>query len=193
MKDMLHFLARTYKAFRNEYHAYSFIRSSFPNSHIEPGVCFKGDLRNLTLGGKVVIQFGTVIHLGGFEWCEHRGHLEIGDSSVISPNCTIYAAGPGGIWIGKGFDCGSGVGIFASRTDYIKGGNERIFAPVIIGDDVTIFANAVISPGVRIGDGAVIAACSVVTKDVPPDSLVGGAPARIIKQDLRARPVAQMG
>jgi maltose O-acetyltransferase len=126
------------------------------------------------------------------EWCEYQGHLEIGDDSVISPNCTIYAAGPGGIWIGKRFDCGPGVGIFASRTDYIKGGDARIFLPVIIGDDVTIFANAVISPGVRIGDGAVIAACSVVTKDVPAGSDVGGAPARILKQEVRARPVAQM-
>jgi len=188
---MLHFLSRAYKALRNDYSAYNFIRRSFPKSRIERNVFFKGDLRNLVLDGRVAIQFGSVIHLGGFEWCNYQGHLEIGDASVISPNCTIFAAGSGGVRIGKRFDCGPGVCIFASRTDYIKGVNEHIFAPVIIGDDVTVFANSVISPGVRLGDGSVIAACSVVTTDVPPGSFVGGAPARVLKEDFRIRAAAQ--
>jgi acetyltransferase-like isoleucine patch superfamily enzyme len=53
--------------------------------------------------------------------------------------------------------------------------------PVAIGDDIWIGANAVILPGVTIGEHSVVAAGAVVTKDVPPHSLVAGVPARIIK------------
>lgn len=53
--------------------------------------------------------------------------------------------------------------------------------PVEIGNDVWIGANAIILPGVKIGDGAVIAAGAVVTKDVEPYAIVGGVPAKIIK------------
>ena len=51
----------------------------------------------------------------------------------------------------------------------------------VIGNDVWIGANCVITAGVRIGTGAVIAAGAVVTKDVEPNSIVGGVPAKIIR------------
>ena len=54
--------------------------------------------------------------------------------------------------------------------------------PVIIGNDVWIGDKATILPGVTIGDGAVIAANAVVTKDVPAYSVVAGNPAKIVKQ-----------
>jgi len=54
--------------------------------------------------------------------------------------------------------------------------------PVIIEDDVLIGANAVILEGVRIGKGAVVAAGSVVTKDVEPETVVAGTPAKPIKR-----------
>ena len=54
--------------------------------------------------------------------------------------------------------------------------------PVTIGDDIWIGANAVILPGVHIGSHCVVAAGAVVTKDVPPHSLVAGVPAKVIKQ-----------
>ncbi len=142
----------------------------------------KGDLSNLRAGTGVIVQSGSVLHLGGMDWCQNRGLLAIGDGAVISPNCVIYGAGPGGVTIGRHFDCGPGVGIFASRTDYEKGPDNHIFAPVNIGDSVIVYANAVISPGVSIGDRAVIAAGSVVLKDVPARTLVAGAPARVIRE-----------
>jgi virginiamycin A acetyltransferase len=52
----------------------------------------------------------------------------------------------------------------------------------IIGNDVWIGYESIVMPGVRIGDGAIVAAKSVVTKDVPPYTIVGGDPAQIIKQ-----------
>jgi acetyltransferase-like isoleucine patch superfamily enzyme len=61
------------------------------------------------------------------------------------------------------------------RTLTTKGG-------VVIGDNVWMGSNVCIMSGVRIGDGAVIAANSVVTKDVPARSMVAGVPARVVKQ-----------
>ena len=57
--------------------------------------------------------------------------------------------------------------------------------PTIVGNDVWIGFGAVILGGVKIGDGAVIAAGAVVTKDVPPMSIVGGNPARVIKRRFK--------
>lgn len=55
-------------------------------------------------------------------------------------------------------------------------------APVLIGDDVWIGANSVILPGVTVGDGAVVGAGSVVTKDVPSNAIVGGVPAKFLRE-----------
>jgi acetyltransferase-like isoleucine patch superfamily enzyme len=161
------------------------IKKRFPGATIEKNVVIKGAPSNLKLGKNVVVQSGCVLHLGGMDWCHNTGIVEIGDNSVISPNCVIYGCGEGGVHIGKNFDCAPGVGIFSSRTDYKQRPNRYIFLPVYIGDNVTIFANAVISPGVRIGDNSVVAACSVVTKDVPPNTFVGGSPARVIRENIR--------
>jgi len=147
-------------------------------------VIVKGNLSSLTLGTRVVVQSGTVIHLGGMNWCEGAGKVSIGDDSTISPNCVLYGTGPGGIRIGKRFDCGPFVGIYASRTDYQNIG-KHVFAEVVIGDDVVVFSHAVIGPGVTIGDRAVVAAGSVVLEDVPSGALVGGAPARVLRQSGR--------
>lgn len=55
------------------------------------------------------------------------------------------------------------------------------FLRIDIGNDVWIGTNAVILDGIKIGDGAIVAACSVVTKDVPPYAIVAGAPAKLIR------------
>lgn len=71
------------------------------------------------------------------------------------------------------------------RTDRVdvpmidQGNSEK--REVIIGNDVWIGARSIIMPGVKIGEGSIIAAASVVTKDVMPYSVVGGVPAKLIK------------
>ena len=57
-----------------------------------------------------------------------------------------------------------------------------VFSPISIGSRVWICTGAIILPGVNIGDGAVIAAGAVVTKDVPPYTVVGGVPAKSIRK-----------
>lgn len=139
---------------------------------------------HLKVGHNVCIQQNCVIHCGHLEWCRNSGGVVIGDDSCISPNCVIYGCGEKVI-IGKKFDCGPGVKIFSSRTDFETRPNKLAghkFAQVVIGDNVTLFANAVVSPGVRIGNGAVIAANAVVTRDIPDNVFAGGAPAVVIRK-----------
>ncbi|NLO89404.1 MAG: acyltransferase [Clostridia bacterium] len=59
--------------------------------------------------------------------------------------------------------------------------NEYRIGNVIIEDDVMVGANTTILPGVTIGKGAVVSACSLVNRDIPPYTFVGGVPARVIK------------
>lgn len=176
-----------------DYKVRRFIAQNFKDANIERNVIIKGPLTNLNLGEKANIHSGTVLHLGGMSWCEGKGFFEMGDNGVIGPNSTVFAVGSGGVRIGRNFDCGPGVGIFAARTDYEKGVGHHIFKPVIIGDNVIVYANAVISPGVTIGSGAVIAACSTVIRDVPANALVGGSPARIIRMLNRQPPSSVIG
>lgn len=152
----------------------------FPTLSMEPGVDLIRPER-LTLGRNVGIHRGAVLHCGGLDWSFGEGSIGIGDDSVISAYCVLFGAGH--IRIGRGFDCGPGTMIFSSRSDYEAnaGGalpRRHVFAPVTIGDFVTVFARCVIGPGVTIGDGAAIAAGSVVLDDVEPRCLYAGAPAR---------------
>jgi virginiamycin A acetyltransferase len=63
---------------------------------------------------------------------------------------------------------------------------------IVIGNDVWIGYRAVIMPGVSVGDGAIIAACAVVTKDVPPYAIVGGNPAQIIRKRFSEEQIARL-
>ena len=62
----------------------------------------------------------------------------------------------------------------------------------VVGNDVWIGYGSTLMPGVRVGDGAVIASCSLVTKDVPPYTIVGGHPARIIRQRFDDQTIAAL-
>lgn len=72
-----------------------------------------------------------------------------------------------------------------NMNEHINGNNRNIkSSPITIGDHVWIGMNATILPGISIGNNVVIAAGAMVTKSVPANTLVGGIPAKIIKQDI---------
>lgn len=112
--------------------------------------------------------------------------LILGDRSGIGIDCEIY----GPVTIGRDVMMGPEVVIYTSghnfgRTDIPMIEQGSTFPkPVNIGDDVWIGRRVMIMPGVNIGDGCVIAAGAVVTKNVPAYSMVGGVPAEIIKNRM---------
>jgi acetyltransferase-like isoleucine patch superfamily enzyme len=91
----------------------------------------------------------------------------------------------GGVTIGRFFHVGRGLTIYSSKHDYtnahkIPYDEVIVFGPVKIDDFVWIGANVTILPGVSIGEGAIVGAGTLVTKDVAPLAVVGGNPAQVI-------------
>ena len=115
---------------------------------------------------------------------EIRGswNLIIGDGSIIGDHA-ILDARRGGIIIGKSVNIASHVSIYTDQHDYnnpfFESSKEKT-GPVIIDDRAWIGPNVIILHGVHIGEGAVIAAGAVVTKDVNPFTVVAGIPAKYI-------------
>jgi acetyltransferase-like isoleucine patch superfamily enzyme len=116
-----------------------------------------------------------------------NGSLIIGDNVNISSAC---------IWAHKSIKIGNNVNIGANviimdsdahslnyryRRDIVKDMQNKIDEPIIIGNDVLIGANSIILKGVKIGDRSIIGAGSVVTKEIPSDSISCGSPAKVVR------------
>ena len=108
-------------------------------------------------------------------------NTSIGKNVFINSGCRFQDWG--GITIGDGALIGHNV-VIATINHALspKERHDNIPASVTIGKNVWIGSNATVLPGVTIGDNAVIAAGAVVTKDVPPDVVAAGVPARVIKK-----------
>lgn len=110
------------------------------------------------------------------------GDVIIGDHSRIGLHNTII----GPVTIGSHVNLAQGITVTALNHNFenmdLRIDEQGVSTkPVVIGDDVWIGANAVILPGITIGEHCVIAAGAVVTKDVPAHSLAAGVPAKVIK------------
>lgn len=126
-------------------------------ARIEPGAIIRD---RVSIGKNAVIMMGAVINIGA----------EIGEGTMIDMNAVLGARAT----IGKNAHIGAGAVIAGVLEPPSK-------TPVIIEDDVLVGANAVVLEGVRVGKGAVVAAGAMVTQDVPPNTVVAGSPARVIK------------
>jgi len=116
-------------------------------------------------------------------YCDYGYNITLGAKFYCNFNCVILDVAP--VTIGDHVLLGPAVQIYtathpldaAERRSGIEGAK-----PIVIGNDVWIGGGAIVMPGVTIGDRAVIGAGSVVTKDVPADTIVAGNPARVIRK-----------
>lgn len=107
-------------------------------------------------------------------------NLHFGKNVFVNAGC--HFQDQGGVFIGDGALIGHNVVFATIDHDLDPTSRMNHYAPIHVGSHVWIGANAVITKGVTIGDGAVVAAGAVVTRDVPPMTVVGGVPAKIIKR-----------
>ena len=107
-------------------------------------------------------------------------NIHIGKNVFINMGCKFQDQG--GIFIGDGALIGHNVVLATlNHAASPKDRGSMIPAPIRIGKNVWVGANAVILPGVTIGDGAIVAAGAVVNRDVPENTVVGGVPAKVIR------------
>lgn len=114
---------------------------------------------NIYLGNNVRITMDCCI------WAEQNSKIVFGDNVLVGPGAKMFCGNHGTQLNGVPM-------VYQARTE----------KDITIGNDVWIGANSVITSGVTIGDGAIVAAGSVVTKNVPSNCIVGGIPAKVIKE-----------
>lgn len=108
--------------------------------------------KNITIGKRVFINSGCKF--------QDQGGIIIGDDCLIGHNAVLAT-------LNHDYDP-------TKRKDMHP-------APIVIGNNVWLGANVTVLPGITIGDNAVVAAGAVVTKDIPENTIVGGVPARVIR------------
>lgn len=107
-------------------------------------------------------------------------NIKIGKDVFVNSVCCFQDQG--GVTLGDG--CLVGHNVVFATLDHDKRPGRRgdmTAAPIVVGKDVWIGAHATILKGVTIGDGAIVAAGAVVTRDVPPNTIAAGVPARVVK------------
>lgn len=109
--------------------------------------------------------------------------LHIGNNVNFNPNATFLGKAP--IYIGDYFHCGMNMTLITSNHNYqgteIPYDSTHIAKAIVIKDFVWIGHQVIVLPGVTIGEGAIIGAGSVVSKDIPPLAIAAGNPIKIIK------------
>lgn len=140
------------------------------------------------IGANSVVRAGTMLLPSG-------GWIHIGERTSL--NQYIVINGEGGVSIGSDVMIAAFVGMFAANHGFsdpsipMRQQGMTSKGGIVIEDDVWIGAHCVILDGVRIGHGSVIAAGSVVSKNIEPFSVVAGVPARVIKSRAPTTQIAQ--
>ena len=143
---------------------------------LTPRPCFglrRAILRSFgaTVGSNVNIYPSALIY---YPW-----NLEVGDGSSIGEWALVYNLGS--VTIGERTTISQRAHLCAGTHDYRNPVLPLIKPPIVIGDEVWVCADAFIGPNVTVANGAVVGACSVVTRDVEPLAVVAGNPAKYVK------------
>ncbi|HLF01758.1 MAG TPA: acyltransferase [Anaerolineales bacterium] len=151
--------------------------------YLDQGAYLHACPNGIELGPGTIVMHGAVLHVYNFRNLPNAG-IKVGRDSLIGEYTVIR--GQGGVSIGDRVYTSPFTQIIA--VNHVFDDPDRPFVEqgitaegVVIEDDVWLGAGAVVTDGVRIGKGSVVAAGAVVTKDVPPHTVVAGVPARPIK------------
>jgi len=128
---------------------------------------------NVMIGQQCILQDFIYIRAGT------HGKVIFRDGCQINSFCRFF--GHGGIYVGEYSQLGPGTTITTTSHDYKERSLAPIYKKVLIGRRVWIGANVTILPGVTIGENTVVGAGSIVAKDLPPNSVAVGNPAKVIK------------
>jgi acetyltransferase-like isoleucine patch superfamily enzyme len=131
-------------------------------------------------------SFGAGVALAPNVSFRNGERIQIGARSHIGEHCSLWAGDTKGrIIVGEDALFGPGVYVTASNYHYEPGTavwrQPRAEEDVVIGADVWLGAGVIVLPGVTIGDGCVLAAGSVVVRNLPPGAVAAGVPARVVK------------
>lgn len=161
--------------------------------YLDQGVYLHATPAGIAIGADTIVMHGAVLHVYNFRGLPQAG-ITIGEKSLIGEYTVIR--GQGGVHIGNRVYTSPFTQLIA--VNHVFDDPTRPFVEqgitaegIVIEDDVWLGASAVITDGVRVGRGAIVAAGAVVTKDVPPYTVVGGVPAKPIKSIVangQARP-----
>ena len=164
--------------------------------YLDEGVYLHACPDGITIGEDTFVMHGAVLHVYNFRDLPHA-FIRIGRRSLIGEYNVLR--GQGGITIGDRVYTAPSVQILAVNhvfSDPTRPIIEQGITAegIVIGDDVWIGAGAIVTDGVTIGQGGVVAAGAVVTDDVPPHTVVGGVPAKVLKRiEPGGRAPAELG
>jgi acetyltransferase-like isoleucine patch superfamily enzyme len=152
-------------------------------AYLDQGAYLHACLNGIKIGANTIVMHGAVLHVYNFRDLPRAG-ISIGKDGLIGEYTVIR--GQGGVHIGDRVYTSPFTQIIA--VNHVFDDADRPFIEqgitaegIVIEDDVWLGSGAIVTDGVRVGKGAVVAAGAVVTRDVPPHTVVGGVPARPIK------------
>lgn len=153
-------------------------------AYLDQGVYLHACPNGIEIGDRSLVMHGSVLHVYNFRALPHSG-IRVGCDSLIGEYNVIR--GQGGITIGDRVYTSPMVQMLA--VNHVFDDPHRPFVEqgitaegIVVEDDVWIGSGAVLTDGVRVGRGAVVAAGAVVTRDVPPHTVVAGVPARVVRE-----------
>lgn len=149
------------------------------------------------------VIIGNYFKFSGEIISSHHGKVKIGDHCLLGPRCVVGAVNL--VAIGSNVMISNNVTIIDNNNHPVNPTDRKIMIstgyasvyrswkyavskPIFIHDNVWIGRNSIINKGVTIGENSIVAACSVVTKDVPANSIVAGNPAKVVKSDIDKEP-----
>jgi acetyltransferase-like isoleucine patch superfamily enzyme len=152
--------------------------------YLDEGVYIHACPSGVKIGSNTLVMHGAILHVYNFRDLPNAG-IQLGKDCLIGEYTVIR--GQGGVTIGDRVYTSPMTQLIA--VNHVFDDRSQPFVEqgitaegIVVEDDVWLGANAVVTDGVHIGKGSVVAAGAVVTQDVPPHTVVAGVPARVVKE-----------